>query len=166
MKKLLGVVVSLAMVLTVAGGASAFGGGYHFSWPEFSVKNDDIKVITETEAKAETGENSQWAFAKFGDTFQKMTTGVAVSEATANVAVGVTSFPGCGCFDWTSVKVDNDDFFVKTETEAKAETGENRQWAFAKYWQSDANQQMWTGNAGSTAGSAVVVGVTDFSVGE
>lgn len=172
LKKIAGVAVALMVVLGSASVADAtskdsgHGGWWDwFSMPEVSVENRDLRVITHTEADANSGYNDQWGSAWMGELTQSLTTGQALANAEASIIVGMTSF-GCGCFDDMDLSVENRDFFVMTHTDADANSGHNDQWGVAKKWFSDVSQTLTSGAAGAGAESSVAVGVTDFGVSE
>lgn len=163
MSKIAGITMALAMVFAMTTNVSAFG----WTWPsnDIDIENEDIFVITKTEAVSTTGRNDQWSVAKYGgDVTQKLTTGVALSDAFSGVSVASTFMPNCGCVKG-DVKIENEDLKVMTFTDATAKTGSNNQWSVAKGWGSDSFEKMISGNAGSTAKSNIMVAYTDFSVG-
>ncbi len=163
LSKVAGMTVAMAMVAMMSGSVSA----YSWNWPsnDVSIKNDDIFVMTKTEAVSTTGRNDQWSVSKYGgDVTQKLTTGVALSDAFSGVSVASTFMPNCGC-SRGDVRIDNDDIKVMTVTTATAKTGNNDQWSVAKGWGSDSFEKMVSGNAGSTAKSNIMVAYTDFTVG-
>lgn len=161
--KVAGVAMALALTLS---STTLVGARWNRPMPtsNLEIKNEDIFVMTKTEAKSMSGQNSQWSMTNFGgDVTQKLTTGVTLSDAFGGVSVASTILPNCGC-ERGDIEIENEDLKVIVSTDAVSKTGANNQWSMSSHWGSDNWTEMTTGNAGSTAESNIMVAYTNFSV--
>lgn len=153
MKKLLGIVAAMAMVLSVVTAA----GAWQMPSSDVEVENEWTSVTTVAKANVETGNVSQ-----MGGWYSKVSTGdVYGVSSTALSQVNMTKLPSCALCGWMSgdVEVENEKTHVTTVAKADVETGNVMQFSWKGM------QKVYTGDVTFVAADAAsVVNYVDFSV--
>ncbi|MEI6690125.1 MAG: hypothetical protein WCL07_00080 [bacterium] len=159
MKQLMGIALSAAMVMSIAGSVSA-----HSTTPitpvnKINVTNQDTYVKTMALSSVTTGGNLQtggsWLFGG-----SKLTTGtVSTVGATGQSQVNTTLLPDCNCSKVGDITVSNKDTTVKTRAITTVIAGNNTQTATITH------PEMVTGGVNTVySDSSSSVNYTNFGV--